>query len=82
MAEIFSSSWLNSNTPFPDASNDSLSKNNLSPLIQNNQRDSSNSLIQSGYFILFLNLFITYFNFFNAKIRQKGFHFESRGIEI
>ena len=50
MTEIFSSSWSNSNSPSPDVSNDSLSKNNLSPLIQDNQRDSSNSLIQSGYF--------------------------------
>jgi len=37
MTEIFSSSWSNSNSPLPDVSNDSLSKNNLSPAIQDNQ---------------------------------------------
>ena len=45
MTEIFSSSWSNSNSPSPDVSNDSLSKNSLSPLIQDNQTCSSNSTL-------------------------------------
>jgi len=53
MAQVFSSSWTNSNSPSPDVSNDSLLKNGLSPSIQDNQRNSSNSLTQSGYFSFF-----------------------------
>jgi len=68
MADIFSSSWstsshnisndsLSKNNLSPNISNDSLTMNSLSPLIQNNQRESSNSLIQSGIFSFFLSFF-------------------------